>query len=101
VVAAALARRAADRRRAGLRRARPLPDVDRRQALRAALSGLPPRQRAVIILRYHQDLSEHQVAELLGISPGTVKSQAAKALARLRGGSALEGYRTDHAAGGN
>lgn len=68
-------------------------DIDKRQALRAALAQLPPRQRAVVVLRYHQDLSEAQVAELLGISVGTVKSQAAKALAGLREQAALGGYR--------
>ena len=41
-------------------------DVDSRQALRAALAQLPPGQRAVVVLRYHQDLPEAQVAELLG-----------------------------------
>jgi RNA polymerase sigma-70 factor (sigma-E family) len=67
-------------------------DVDRRQALRSALAQLPPRQRAVVVLRYHQDLSEAQVAELLGISVGTVKSQAARALATLRSQAALTQY---------
>jgi RNA polymerase sigma-70 factor (sigma-E family) len=67
--------------------------VDHRQALRAALAQLPPRQRAVVVLRYHQDMSEAQVAELLGVSVGTVKSQAAKALARLREHAALAPYR--------
>jgi RNA polymerase sigma-70 factor (sigma-E family) len=76
-------------------------DADRRQAVRSALSKLPARQRAVVILRYHQDLSEQQIAQLLGISPGTVKSQAAKALARLRADGALDVYRTDQSAGGN
>jgi len=69
--------------------------VDRRQALRIALAQLPPRQRAVVVLRYHQDLPEAQVAALLGISTGTVKSQAAKALATLRLQAALEPYRTN------
>jgi RNA polymerase sigma-70 factor (sigma-E family) len=68
--------------------------VDNRQALRAALAQLPPRQRAVVVLRYHQDLPEAQVAALLGISVGTVKSQAAKALATLRAQAALEPYRS-------
>lgn len=67
--------------------------VDHRQALRAALAQLPPRQRAVVVLRYHQDMSEAQVAQLLGISAGTVKSQAAKALATLREQAALTPYR--------
>ncbi len=69
--------------------------VDHRQALRSALAKLPPRQRAVVVLRYHQDLSEAQVAELLGISVGTVKSQGARALASLRAQSALEPYRIE------
>jgi RNA polymerase sigma-70 factor (sigma-E family) len=72
----------------------PYLDADRRQAVTSALAGLPPRQRLVLVLRYHEDLSEQQVADLLGISLGTVKSQAAKALARLRSGGALDGYRT-------
>jgi len=67
--------------------------VDHRQALRCALAKLPPRQRAVVVLRYHQDLSEAQVAALLGISVGTVKSQAAKALTALRTQAVLEPYR--------
>jgi RNA polymerase sigma-70 factor (sigma-E family) len=67
--------------------------ADSRQALRTALAGLPPGQRAVVVLRYHQDLSEAQVASLLGISVGTVKSQAAKALASLREQQALSSYR--------
>jgi RNA polymerase sigma-70 factor (sigma-E family) len=49
-----------------------------------AVSDLPPRQRAVLVLRYYEDLSEQQIAEALGCRPGTVKSQAAAALASLR-----------------
>jgi RNA polymerase sigma-70 factor (sigma-E family) len=71
--------------------------VDSREALRSALAKLPPRQRAVVVLRYHQDLPEAQVADLLGISVGTVKSQAAKALATLRDQAALSPYRTHSA----
>jgi RNA polymerase sigma-70 factor (sigma-E family) len=49
-----------------------------------ALATLPPRQRAVLVLRYYEDLSEQQIADALGCRPGTVKSQASAALAALR-----------------
>jgi RNA polymerase sigma-70 factor (sigma-E family) len=55
-----------------------------RRELLAALQQLPPRQRAVIVLRYYEDLTEAQTAETLGCSVGTVKSQASRALDRLR-----------------
>jgi RNA polymerase sigma-70 factor (sigma-E family) len=57
---------------------------ERRIALLAALGALTPRQRAVIVLRYFEDLTERQVAEVLGISVGTVKSQTHLSLRRLR-----------------
>jgi DNA-directed RNA polymerase specialized sigma24 family protein len=56
-------------------------DVD--QVLRA-LRVLPPRQRAVMVLRYYEDLSEAEIAQTLGCSPGTVKSQASRAMKALR-----------------
>ena len=52
--------------------------------LRRALSLLPPRQRTVLVLRYFEDLPEAEIAQLMGCQPGTVKSQAARALAALR-----------------
>jgi RNA polymerase sigma-70 factor (sigma-E family) len=45
---------------------------------------LPKRQRAVIVLRYYEELSEAEIAEILGVSAGTVKSQASRALASMR-----------------
>ena len=55
-----------------------------RMALRDALATLSPRQRAVLVLRYYDDLTEPATADLLGISVGTVKSHAREGLARLR-----------------
>jgi RNA polymerase sigma-70 factor (sigma-E family) len=52
--------------------------------VRAALQALTARQRAVLVLRYYEDLSERQIAETLGVSVGTVKSQAHVARRRLR-----------------
>jgi RNA polymerase sigma-70 factor (sigma-E family) len=50
-----------------------------------AVQALPPRQRAVVVLRYYEDLTEQEIADVLGCRPGTVKSQASAALASLRG----------------
>ncbi|MBO3748368.1 SigE family RNA polymerase sigma factor [Streptosporangiaceae bacterium NEAU-GS5] len=55
-----------------------------RVMVREALMRLPPRQRAVIVLRFFEDRTERETAELLGCSIGTVKSQGHHALTRLR-----------------
>ncbi len=58
--------------------------VDTGSDLWDAMGRLPRRQRAAVVLRYFEDLTETQTAELLGCSVGTVKSQTSKALAKLR-----------------
>ena len=82
------------RRWHGERPSDPLPDVggspdqtaviDSRERLRRALLQLPARQRAAVVLRHYEDLSEQDVARELGCSVGTVKSQTARGLDRLR-----------------
>ena len=59
-------------------------DGSEREALRAALLTLSPRQRAVVVLRYYEDLTERETAHRLGLSLGTVKSYAKEGLERLR-----------------
>ncbi|MFC3504157.1 SigE family RNA polymerase sigma factor [Micromonospora krabiensis] len=59
-------------------------DPTDRITLVGVLRQVPPRQRAVLVLRYFQDLSVEETAHALGCSPGTVKSQAAKGLSTLR-----------------
>lgn len=87
-------------RRRLARRARPSPDeliasaappaddhagaVADRAALVALIAELPPRQRAVLALRYYEGLGDSQIADLLGCSEATVRSHAARALATLR-----------------
>jgi RNA polymerase sigma-70 factor (sigma-E family) len=67
----------------------PAPD-DLALDVRAALAQLPAGQRAVLVLRYLDDCSEAETARLLGISPGTVKSRAARGLASLRQAGLLD-----------
>jgi RNA polymerase sigma-70 factor (sigma-E family) len=57
---------------------------DLRLSLLTALTSLTPRQRAVVVLRYFDDLSEAETAELLGCSVGTVKAHASRGLQQLR-----------------
>ncbi|WP_194893943.1 SigE family RNA polymerase sigma factor [Catenulispora pinisilvae] len=63
---------------------------DEREALMSALMELPPKQRAVVVLRYWDGLTETQAATVLGCSVGTVKSQASRALAKLRASAQLQ-----------
>ncbi len=79
------------RGRAGLRLLGPLhrstapaPEVSAGLDVRRALASLPDGQRLCVVLRYGLDLSEADVAAVLGISPGTVKSQTSKAARKLR-----------------
>ncbi|WP_374227587.1 SigE family RNA polymerase sigma factor [Streptomyces sp. AC627_RSS907] len=66
----------------------PAPDPAEQQVLRDAMwravVRLPDRQRAMVVLRYYEDLSEAQTAEVLGVSIGTVKSAVSRALGKLR-----------------
>jgi RNA polymerase sigma-70 factor (ECF subfamily) len=59
-------------------------ESDERASVFPHLRALPARQRAVVVLRYYEDLPESEIARLLGCTPGTVKSQAHRALATLR-----------------
>jgi RNA polymerase sigma-70 factor (sigma-E family) len=62
----------------------PATAVDLRDAMLRMLAQLPPRQRAVLVLRYFEQLSEAETAQVLGCSVGTVKSAASRGLTRLR-----------------
>jgi RNA polymerase sigma factor (sigma-70 family) len=59
-------------------------EVEDRLVLHAALAKLPPRQRAAVVLRYLADQSVEETADILRVSPGTVKSQTSEGLAALR-----------------
>lgn len=65
----------------------PLSVIDDRLLVWQALGGLTPRQRSVLVLRYLEDLTEAQTAQVLGLSTGTVKSATSRALALLRAAS--------------
>jgi RNA polymerase sigma-70 factor (sigma-E family) len=75
----------------------PYDAVDVAHAVTSALAALSPRQRAVVVLRYFDDLTETATADALGIPVGTVKSTHAAALARLRGLDVWDGLRTGEA----
>lgn len=60
------------------------PDDGVKAALWQFVQSLPRKQRAVVVLRFYEDLSEAEVADVLGVSVGTVKSQSSRALAALR-----------------
>jgi RNA polymerase sigma-70 factor (sigma-E family) len=60
------------------------PDVDAREELWRAMLALPPRQRAAVVLRFYEDLSERETADALGCSPSAAKSLVARAMQTLR-----------------
>lgn len=64
--------------------------VVQREALLQAIRALPARQRIVVALRYFEDMPDGEIAEVLGCTEGTVRSQAARALAKLRAAAALQ-----------
>jgi RNA polymerase sigma-70 factor (sigma-E family) len=64
-------------------------DLVLHDALWTALAGLPARQRAMVVLRYYEDLSEAETAQVLGVSLGTVKSTTSRALTKLRESAGL------------
>lgn len=68
-------------------------DHDAALDVRSALAGLPPGQRATLVLRFYCDLSVEQSARALGCSAGTVKSQTAKGIEGLRRALNLDGHR--------
>lgn len=67
-----------------LRPTRQDPDIPSREAARAALLQLPPRQRTALVLRFYVDLSEAQTAEAMGCRRGTVKALVSQGLGKLR-----------------
>lgn len=67
----------------------PIADADLHDALWSALAQLPRRQRAAVVLRYYEELSEAETAAALGVSVGTVKSTVSRGLAKLRDDAGL------------
>jgi RNA polymerase sigma-70 factor (sigma-E family) len=76
----------------------PASAAELRPAVLAALDTLTAHQRAIVVLRYFQDRSQDEVAGLLGVSPGTVKSTASRAVAQLRAQPGLAALFADAAA---
>lgn len=70
--------------------AQPFATVEAKQALRHALRALPPRQRAAVVLRHWVGLEPGEVAELLGCTPETVRSQTMRGLEKLRAAMDVE-----------
>jgi RNA polymerase sigma-70 factor (sigma-E family) len=71
------------------------PEVDPYPSLKGALLTLPPRQREAVVLRFYEDLSERQTADVMRVRPGTVKALVAQAMASLRDTVTREGGRSD------
>ena len=61
-----------------------IPELDERGRMCQVLRELPPRQRAVLVLRFYEDLGESEIAEAMRVSVGTVRSQTARGLRRMR-----------------
>ena len=78
----------------------PEADFDTSDELWHLVQALPSRQRAVVVLRYYEDLTERETADVLGIAQGTVKSLCSAAMTKLRGGLA-ENTEDQPAARGN
>ncbi|MGH9248205.1 MAG: SigE family RNA polymerase sigma factor [Acidimicrobiales bacterium] len=79
------AEQASLQRRAGLRDPEPASsDPEDRDVMRRALLRLPQRQRTAVVLRFYEDLSEQQTADVMGCSTGTVKTLVSRGLERLR-----------------
>lgn len=72
-------------------------DADLHDALWTAMASLPRKQRAAVVLRYYEDLSEAETARVLGVSVGTVKSSTSRALASLRADASLRDTHPDGA----
>ena len=94
-------------RRAAVRRRRAADAVDHQSAsstrddegwmVRAAIASLPERQRTAVILRYFEDLSVDQAADMMGVSPSAVKKLTARGVERLRSLLAIEDLEVPHA----